>query len=254
MRPADRAFSNRHPATLTPWSPRSSATPSPSPAGSPTWARAAASGSSVAPGGAIGSWTGRWSGPAFKTQLFRFVDVFPALTDDADVARHLSEYFDGVRRRPGLLDLGIDLADRVPLGARVEARIARRNIMRMARQFIVGATASDAVERPAPAVAGGQRLHGRRAGGEDRGRHRGRPVRRPGRRARRRARRRQPPLGPRRPPRARRPGPAAPCQREREAHGAGHALRAARRARRGWRRPRSACGRSCGWPASGAPS
>src|ERR671910_16482 len=82
--------------------------------------------------------------PGFKTQLFRFVDVFPALSGAPEVARHLSEYFDGVDV-PKALDLGIDLADRVPLGARVEARIARRNIMRMARQFIVGASADEAV-------------------------------------------------------------------------------------------------------------
>jgi len=82
--------------------------------------------------------------PGFKTQLFRFVDVFPALSGAPDVARHLSEYFDGVDA-PRALDLGIDLADRVPLGARVEARVARRNIMRMARQFIVGASADEAV-------------------------------------------------------------------------------------------------------------
>jgi RHH-type proline utilization regulon transcriptional repressor/proline dehydrogenase/delta 1-pyrroline-5-carboxylate dehydrogenase len=82
--------------------------------------------------------------PGFKTQLFRFVDVFPALSGAPDVARHLSEYFDGVDA-PKALDLGIDLADRVPLGARVEARVARRNIMRMARQFIVGASADEAV-------------------------------------------------------------------------------------------------------------
>ncbi|HZA75243.1 MAG TPA: proline dehydrogenase family protein, partial [Acidimicrobiales bacterium] len=80
----------------------------------------------------------------FKTQLFRFVDVFPALSGAPEVARHLSEYFDGVDV-PKALDVGIDLADRVPLGARVEARIARRNIMRMARQFIVGASADEAV-------------------------------------------------------------------------------------------------------------
>ena len=48
------------------------------------------------------------SRPAFKTQLFRFVDVFPALEEREDIARHLAEYFDGVevpegprpRRRP----------------------------------------------------------------------------------------------------------------------------------------------------------
>jgi hypothetical protein len=29
---------------------------------------------------------------ALKTQLFRFVDVFPRCRDDADVLRHLHEY------------------------------------------------------------------------------------------------------------------------------------------------------------------
>src|ERR687898_1553664 len=82
--------------------------------------------------------------PAFKTQLFRFVDVFPALTGAPEVARHLAEYFEGAQA-PKAFDLGLDLADRVPLGARVEARIARRNILRMARQFIVGASPGEAV-------------------------------------------------------------------------------------------------------------
>ena len=87
--------------------------------------------------------------PAFKTQLFRFVDVFPALDGREDISRHLSEYFDGVEV-PKALDLGVDLADKVPFGAALEARVARRNIARMAEQFIVGST-------PAEAVAG---LHG----------------------------------------------------------------------------------------------
>jgi len=34
----------------------------------------------------------------FKTQLFRFVDVLPALTSSAEVSRHLKEYH---RYRPG---------------------------------------------------------------------------------------------------------------------------------------------------------
>jgi len=82
--------------------------------------------------------------PAFKTQLFRFVDVFPAMVDDADVARHLHEYFDG-QEVPKALDLGIDVASHVPFGKAVEARVARRNITRMAEQFIVGTTAAEAV-------------------------------------------------------------------------------------------------------------
>jgi RHH-type transcriptional regulator, proline utilization regulon repressor / proline dehydrogenase / delta 1-pyrroline-5-carboxylate dehydrogenase len=97
----------------------------------------------------------RWAmdRPAFKTQLFRFVDVFPALANHRDVARHVSEYFtagDGDAEAgdgaPWVLRRGSAIADRLPLGSRVEASIARRNIERMARQFIVGATPAEAVD------------------------------------------------------------------------------------------------------------
>src|SRR3954464_3817703 len=84
------------------------------------------------------------SRPAFKTQLFRFVDVFPALDGNDDVARHLGEYFDGVTI-PRMLDVGVEAADHVPFGHAIEARVARRNIKRMAEQFIVGETPTDAV-------------------------------------------------------------------------------------------------------------
>ena len=87
--------------------------------------------------------------PDFKVQLFRLVDVFPATTDDADVLRHLQEYF-GEADVPELLDLGVGAASKVPLGRLAVARVARRNITRMARQFIVGRTAAEAVENLAP--------------------------------------------------------------------------------------------------------
>ncbi|HEX2063268.1 MAG TPA: L-glutamate gamma-semialdehyde dehydrogenase [Acidimicrobiales bacterium] len=90
------------------------------------------------------------SHPSFKTQLFRFVDVFPATTGDTDVLRHIEEYFEGTDA-PRLLELGIDVADRLPGGDRLSASIARRNITRMAHQFIVG-------EEPAQAVEGLHRL------------------------------------------------------------------------------------------------
>ncbi|MGH9181688.1 MAG: proline dehydrogenase family protein, partial [Acidimicrobiales bacterium] len=90
------------------------------------------------------------SHPSFKTQLFRFVDVFPATTGDADVLRHIDEYFDGAGA-PRMMEFGIDLADRLPLGGRISASVARRNITRMAEQFIVGAT-------PAAAAANLARL------------------------------------------------------------------------------------------------
>ena len=84
------------------------------------------------------------SHPSFKTQLFRFVDVFPATGDDADVMRHIDEYFEGADA-PKVMELGIDLAERVPLGSKLSAGVARRNIERMAQQFIVGSTPSAAV-------------------------------------------------------------------------------------------------------------
>src|SRR5213083_1817376 len=99
----------------------------------------------------LGRWSERvldWamSHPGFKTELFRFVDVFPACRDDAGVLRHLSEYFAGVEV-PRALGLGLEVAERVPFGARLSTAAARRNIMRMARQLIAGATPEDALPR-----------------------------------------------------------------------------------------------------------
>lgn len=86
------------------------------------------------------------SHPSFKTQLFRFVDVFPATTNDEDVLRHLREYFDA-GDAPKLVDLGMGIADHVPGGDHLSASVARRNIRRMAQQFIVGSSAAEAAER-----------------------------------------------------------------------------------------------------------
>jgi RHH-type proline utilization regulon transcriptional repressor/proline dehydrogenase/delta 1-pyrroline-5-carboxylate dehydrogenase len=85
------------------------------------------------------------SHPSFKTQLFRFVDVFPATHGDADVLRHVREYFDGPDV-PRALDLGVGLADHLPFGGSVTASVARRNIRRMAEQFIVGSGPEEAVD------------------------------------------------------------------------------------------------------------
>ncbi|MGH9177776.1 MAG: proline dehydrogenase family protein, partial [Acidimicrobiales bacterium] len=84
------------------------------------------------------------SHPSFKTQLFRFVDVFPATSGDADVLRHIDEYFEGTDA-PRMLELGIDLAERLPMGPRLSAGVARRNIERMAQQFIVGTSPAEAL-------------------------------------------------------------------------------------------------------------
>ncbi len=98
-----------------------------------------------------GAWTERLldralASPEFKTQLFRLVDVLPACTDDADVVRHVEEYLGGVEA-PAVVGTGIAVADRLPFGTRLSARVARRAVTRMARQFIAGETARQAMAR-----------------------------------------------------------------------------------------------------------
>ncbi|HSH61632.1 MAG TPA: proline dehydrogenase family protein, partial [Acidimicrobiales bacterium] len=85
------------------------------------------------------------SHPEFKTQLFRFVDVFPATRGDADVLRHVQEYFEGTEV-PKLLEHGVHMAGTLPLGGKLSAAVARRNIERMGRQFIVGQGPDEAIE------------------------------------------------------------------------------------------------------------
>jgi RHH-type proline utilization regulon transcriptional repressor/proline dehydrogenase/delta 1-pyrroline-5-carboxylate dehydrogenase len=87
--------------------------------------------------------------PEFQTQLFRFVDVFPAMGDERDTARHLSEYF-SKGSAPALVAAGVKVATTVPGGSRIASTLARREISRMASQFIVGtdsASASRELER-----------------------------------------------------------------------------------------------------------
>jgi RHH-type proline utilization regulon transcriptional repressor/proline dehydrogenase/delta 1-pyrroline-5-carboxylate dehydrogenase len=75
--------------------------------------------------------------PQFQTQLFRFVDVFPAMGDHDDTARHLAEYFDEPAA-PHLVAAGVNATSHVPGGNRIAAGVAGRQIRKMAGQFIVG--------------------------------------------------------------------------------------------------------------------
>lgn len=72
----------------------------------------------------------------FKTQLFRFVDVLPALRSSKEVTRHLQEYLgaDEVKLSPALR-LGLTAAGGVSwlLGTGVRSQVAA-----MARQFMLG--------------------------------------------------------------------------------------------------------------------
>ncbi|MFW6162719.1 MAG: proline dehydrogenase family protein, partial [Planctomycetota bacterium] len=100
---------------------------------------------------------GRWVGEVmdwcmrneqFKVQLFRFIDVFPYLTTPESLSRHLREYFaeeDGV---PSVFKWGLKGAG---LGGRLGMKVVdgavRSNLSMMARDFIVGATVSEAIAR-----------------------------------------------------------------------------------------------------------
>jgi RHH-type proline utilization regulon transcriptional repressor/proline dehydrogenase/delta 1-pyrroline-5-carboxylate dehydrogenase len=77
---------------------------------------------------------------ALRTQLFRFVDALPAMEDDADLYRHVEEYFGG-GVLPGPFGWGLTQSGRVPGGHKLVARIARREVARMATQFIVATDA-----------------------------------------------------------------------------------------------------------------
>src|SRR5438093_6780691 len=81
-----------------------------------------------------------------KLQLFRFVDVLPALDSDRDLVRHLREYFEG-RDAPyaGLLHTALGVA-RVAgrLGDAGVGMMLRETVRRLARRFIAGSTPEEA--------------------------------------------------------------------------------------------------------------
>ena len=92
-----------------------------------------------------GSSPGPRASPAFKTNLFRFVDVFPACVDADDVARHLVEYLDDPSS-PAVVRRGLGPVRRgLPGARRLASASARRGIERMAARFIVGATIEQVV-------------------------------------------------------------------------------------------------------------
>ena len=103
-----------------------------------------------------GYWSGRmmeWSMqyPAFKTELFRFVDVLPSLTTPEQVAEHIRQYF--LREEldfPGVIRAGLGFAASTGFTAKIAASTIKKNVSSMASTFIVGedsATAKKALEK-----------------------------------------------------------------------------------------------------------
>jgi len=78
---------------------------------------------------------------ALRTQMFRFVDALPAMADDDDLYRHLEEYL-GSDVLPRLFSRAVAQSGRVPGGRKLAAATARREVARMATQFIVATDAA----------------------------------------------------------------------------------------------------------------
>ena len=99
------------------------------------------------------TWTGRvmdWcmQNEEFKTSLFRFVDVFPALRNSELLTGHIRQYFGAGHDLPPVLASGARLAGLLgPLGGALLNRTITANIHEMARQFIIAETAEGLIER-----------------------------------------------------------------------------------------------------------
>jgi RHH-type transcriptional regulator, proline utilization regulon repressor / proline dehydrogenase / delta 1-pyrroline-5-carboxylate dehydrogenase len=94
----------------------------------------------------------------FRLQLFRFIDVLPSLTSDAEVARHLREYLgDYARELPAPFRWGLAWADASGPASHLVAAAVRRGVIHMAHRFIVADNLPEAVRVL-------RRLHGREMG------------------------------------------------------------------------------------------
>ena len=83
----------------------------------------------------------------FKTNLFRFVDVLPALKSSASVIEHAQEYFSGVSEAiPSALRWGLTLNPR-SIPAQMGAQVIRNRVKGVASKFIVGETPDKSLRR-----------------------------------------------------------------------------------------------------------
>ena len=97
-------------------------------------------------------WNGKimdWSmkDEAFKIEMFRFVDVFPTLKTSEQLARHLQEYFCRPEQDfPAWIQLGLKTVSPGSLIAKGAAIQIKKNLKSMARDFVAGVDAQDALK------------------------------------------------------------------------------------------------------------
>ncbi len=82
----------------------------------------------------------------FKLRLFRFIDVLPSLKTDELVVRLLHEYFSGETEVPRLVSSGIGMLSKTGLIPRLAGPLIRKSVESIARQFIAGKDAEDALK------------------------------------------------------------------------------------------------------------
>jgi RHH-type proline utilization regulon transcriptional repressor/proline dehydrogenase/delta 1-pyrroline-5-carboxylate dehydrogenase len=83
--------------------------------------------------------------PAFKTQLFRFVDVLPTLSSSAEIVRHLQEYLgDKALELNPALKAGLAASSFAPA---LVATPVKAQIVDMANQFVAGESGEDLVKQ-----------------------------------------------------------------------------------------------------------
>ncbi|MCC6142068.1 MAG: proline dehydrogenase family protein [Nitrospira sp.] len=88
--------------------------------------------------------------PAFKVQLFRFIDVLPALASDRAVVTLAEEYFGAMHGDVFGLQWGLKALAATSVGAAITGKSIRHQVEQMARTFIAGGSIAEAV----PVLAG----------------------------------------------------------------------------------------------------
>ncbi len=90
-----------------------------------------------------------WSmgNPDFKVNMFRLVDVLPALKTSQAVTSHIQEYLQGSAANVhALLNFGVKIAP-LPLIKHIAAFTVRKSVTEMARMFIAGESAASALPK-----------------------------------------------------------------------------------------------------------
>ena len=83
--------------------------------------------------------------PAFKVQLFRFIDVLPAVTSDQAVVRLAEEHFGTLHGQVFGMQWGLKALAATRVGAALTGKSIRHQIEQMARTFIAGSSVEEAL-------------------------------------------------------------------------------------------------------------